>query len=162
MAHMLDFNEDGLARFAYLNQHEGRVWHKEGSPVEDGTKPDFEQWLIHANMDFTIREAPMIADLNGKLADLFSLDLDSLTPKQAKAAIAEAQATASLVESHKLIYRDHLIQHCPLKLLQSVPSTDHYSVSQAPHFQLMSYTNQQYVLQSKSLEYRQWCVNVAL
>lgn len=107
MAHMLEFNEQGLARFAYLNQHEGKVWHKEGSPVEDGTTPDFEQWLIHANMDFTIREAPMVADLDGKLADLFSLDLDSLTPKQAKAAIAEAQATASLVESHKLIYRDH-------------------------------------------------------
>jgi len=105
MAHMLDYNEDGQARFAYLSQHGGKVWHGEGSPVEDGTKPNFQEWLIQANMDFEIKDAPVVADLDGNLSALLSMDLSEATPKQVKLAIEQAQLAASPVDSHKLIYR---------------------------------------------------------
>ena len=76
--HDLDFNRDGLARFAYQAKHLSKVWHRHGTQVPNGLRT-LEEWLEAADMQFSIERAELFAKINGEMVP---------------------------VPSHRLIYRD--------------------------------------------------------
>lgn len=76
--HDLDFNRDGIARFAYQQKHVSKVWHRHGVQVPDGLHT-IDEWLTHASMDYQIEQAPLFAQIGDELVS---------------------------VPSHQLVYRD--------------------------------------------------------
>ena len=74
----LDFNQEGIARFAFQAKHLDKVWHRHGVQVPDGLHT-IDEWLDAANMDHAVLQAPLFAQVNGEFVE---------------------------VPSHKLVYRD--------------------------------------------------------
>ena len=78
MSHLLDFNAEGIARFAYQQKHLSKVWHRHGVEVPDGALT-IDEWLEAANMNHRIEQAPLYAVIDGEYVE---------------------------VPSHRLVYRD--------------------------------------------------------
>jgi phage/plasmid-like protein (TIGR03299 family) len=76
--HDLDFNRNGIARFAYRQKHVDKVWHRHGVQIPEDQRT-IDEWLTTASMDHTIEQAPLYALINGEHVE---------------------------VPSHKLVYRD--------------------------------------------------------
>ena len=78
MSAELDFNREGIARFAYQAKHLDKVWHRHGVQVPDGLHT-IDEWLDAADMNHAVLQAPLFAQVNGELVE---------------------------VPSHRLVYRD--------------------------------------------------------
>lgn len=76
--HDLDFNQTGIARFAFQQKHLNKVWHRHGTQVPDGALT-IDEWLDAADMNHTIEQAPLYAMIDGEYVE---------------------------VPSHRLVYRD--------------------------------------------------------
>jgi len=76
--HGLDFNQDGIARFAFQQKHLNKVWHRHGTQVPEGALT-IDDWLDAADMNHTVEQAPLFAVIDGEYVE---------------------------VPSHKLVYRD--------------------------------------------------------
>ena len=78
MSHGLDFNSEGLARFAYQVRHLDKIWHRHGTQIAEELTT-LPQWLAAAKMDHLILQAPLYAKIDGEFVE---------------------------VDTHKAVYRD--------------------------------------------------------
>ena len=61
--HALDFNNEGLAHFAFNKENIKAVWHRHGTAVQPGAT--FDDMLTAAGLDLPIDSAPLFAQING-------------------------------------------------------------------------------------------------
>ena len=63
--HLLDFNEEGIARFMAREGLRNKVWHRQGQEIPDGIQC-IDTALEAARMDYTVVKSDLFADVNGE------------------------------------------------------------------------------------------------
>ena len=69
MAHMLDYNDEGIARFVAADRYLDKVWHREGNMMPDGIRC-IDTALEAANMQYKIEKTPLFARVNGEFVEV--------------------------------------------------------------------------------------------
>ena len=69
MAHMLDYNEEGIARFVAADKYLDKVWHREGNTMPDGIRC-IDTALEAANMQYKVEKTPLYAQVNGEWTEV--------------------------------------------------------------------------------------------
>ena len=69
MAHMLDFNDEGIARFVAADKHLDKVWHREGNTMPNDIRC-IDDALKYADMDYQIEKTPLYAEVNGEWTEV--------------------------------------------------------------------------------------------
>jgi len=69
MAHMLDYNDEGIARFVAADRHMDKVWHREGQTMPNEIRC-IDTALEIARMDYRIEKTPLFAKVGDELVEV--------------------------------------------------------------------------------------------